>query len=64
MFLLFVVMSLIAIMVLIHRNWVFEKKLKPLSLFQFWLVAVTNFVNVLCFKDPISFAQAYPSRVR
>ncbi|MFO6423585.1 hypothetical protein [Motilimonas sp. KMU-193] len=64
MFYLFVAISLVTMMVLIHRNWVFEKKLKPLSLFQFWLVAITNFVHVLCFKDPISFAQAYPSRVR
>lgn len=62
-FSIFVIIKVVAIMVLIHKFWVFDQRLKPLTLFQFWLVAITNFLHVLCLKDTISFTQAYPSHV-
>ncbi|MCE0557524.1 MULTISPECIES: hypothetical protein [unclassified Motilimonas] len=59
----FVIIKVIAIMILLHKFWVFDQRLKPLSLFQFWLVAIINFIYVLCLQDTVSFTQAYPSRL-
>ena len=61
----FVLASLALLMMALHQVWQFERSLptRP-SLARFWLLATVNLVRVLLWRDPLSFAQAYPSLVR
>ncbi len=58
-----IIFSLVSTMVLLARHWQFEmaEQAQRPGFFRFWLLGLVNFTRTMCFKDTLTFRQAYPS---